>query len=359
MILGSLVLANLKMLFRNRQSLFWALAFPLLFVGIFGLFNLDQTTTTTIGVVDRSQDDVSRALIQSLDAINTFKVENRDDEDDARKDLKDGDLNFLIVIPGGLGRSVADGDPASIGLTYDERSPTSAVVIGIIQRFLGEVNLNLVEAPSLLNLSAQGVRARDLDYFDFLLPGFVGMGVMTYAIIGLGAVMTTYREQKILKRIQATPLRVRTFFGGLILAHLMLALVQTALILAAGILILDGDILGNYAYIGILVVMGNTVFLSIGFIVGSIAKNAAAASGLGNAVAMPMMFLSGVFFPTDDLPGFLPTVVSYLPLAPMLEAMRGVALDAEPLWAFPTELAILGGWVILAAAVAIKSFKFG
>ena len=359
MIFASLVLANLKMIVRNRQSLFRALAFPLIFVGIFGLFDLDETPVEEIAVIDYSQDEVSAKLIQNLAAIRTFDVEVRTDEAEAREDQADGYLRYLIVIPEGLAAFVEAGAPARVALTFDEGTPTAAVVIGVIQRFLGDVNLDLADAPAILNLSAQGVQAKDLDYFDFLLPGFVGFGVMTYSIIGLGSVMTTYREQKILKRILATPLRVRTFFASLIMAHLVLALIQTALILAAGMLIFDGDILGNVVYIGILVIMANIVFLSFGFIVGSLAKTVAAASGMGNALALPMMFLSGVFFPTDGLPGFLPTVVEYFPLAPMLEAMRGVALDAKAIWEFPKELAILGGWMVASSAAAIRLFRFG
>ena len=359
MILGALVVANLKMIFRNRQSLFWALAFPLIFVGVFGLFNLDDPPTSTIAVIDRSQDEVSKGLVRNLDETQTFEVEPWEDEAQAREELEDGDVQYLLIIPEGLARSVAADRPTNLQLIFDEDIPTSGIVIGVIRRFLDDVNLSLVEAPSLLQLTAEGVRARDLDYFDFLLPGFVGMGVMTYSIIGLGSLMTTYREQKIFKRILATPLRVRTFFAALILAHLVLALVQTAVILAAGMLLLDGDVLGNFFYLGVLVVMGNIVFLSLGFIVGSFAKNVAAASGLGNAIVLPMMFLSGVFFSTDTLPGVLPTVVSYLPLSPMLEAMRGVALDAKPLTDFPLELGILGAWIAAASAVAVRVFKFG
>jgi len=249
--------------------------------------------------------------------------------------------------------------PSGIQLIFDEASPTSAIVIGVINSFLDDVNLDLAGTPPLLNLQAQGIRASDLDYFDFLLPGFVGMGVMTYSIIGLATVLTRYREQKILKRILATPLKVRSFFAALILAHLVLALIQTAVILAAGVWILDGDILGNVLYIGVFVLLGNIVFLSIGFIVGSVAKNVAAASGLGNAVAMPMMFLSGVFFPTDTLPGPLEKVVNYSPLAQMLEAMRGVSLDARPLTDFPAEIGVILAWIAVTAFIAIRTFRFG
>ena len=359
MILPALVAANLKIIFRNRQSLFWALVFPLVFVGVFGLFNLDQAPSVTIGVIDRSQDNVSKVLLANLKQIRTFKLETKTDEAAARKQLQDGDLRYLLVIPPGLAASVAEGHPAQIAFTYDEASPTSAVVIGVIQRFLNDANLGLVQAPTLLNLGAEGIRSRQLNYFDFLLPGFVGLGVMTYSVIGIASVMTVYREQKILKRILATPLKVRTYFAGLIIAYLVMCMVQTAVILAAGILLLDGHVVGNYLYIGVAVLMGNIIFLSLGFIVGSFAKTVAAASGLGNVVTMPMMFLSGTFFPTDTLPSVLPQVVSVLPLSPMLEIMGGVSLDAKSLTDFPLQLGLLAIWIVVTSVVATRVFKFG
>jgi len=71
-----------------------------------------------------------------------------------------------------------------------------------------------------------------------------------------------------------------------------------------------------------------------------------------------MMFLSGAFFPRDGLPTALRVVVDYLPLSPMLDALRGVALDGRALWEFPLELAILSAWIVVASAVAVRIFRF-
>ena len=79
---------------------------------------------------------------------------------------------------------------------------------------------------------------------------------------------------------------------------------------------------------------------------------------MGNAVALPMVFLSGVFFDKEDLPSALAVVVEYLPLSPMLDALRGVALDAQPLWDFTSELALLGAWLAVGSVVAVRVFKF-
>ena len=353
-----LFFTNLKMIVRDRQALFWALFFPLIFVAIFGLFDLDDPPTTEVIVLDLAQDDVSRSLIQDLDAIENVDVETRTDEQEARQEIRDGDVELLLIIPDDLASAVGSGTQAKFDLVLDESDPSSARGVGLLTRFLDQQNLRLVEAPSVLTLAPEGVRSKDTDYFDFLLPGLVGMGVMTYSIIGLASVLTQYRNKNIFKRILATPLRVRTFFGGLILAHLALSLVQAAVILAAGVFLLGGSVHGQVVYLGLMVLMGNIVFLNIGFIVGAHVKTVRAASGLGNAVTLPMMFLSGTFFPIEDLPGVLGSIVEFLPLAPMLEVMRGVSLDSEPFWKFPRELAILGGWIAVTSLVATRSFRF-
>lgn len=107
------------------------------------------------------------------------------------------------------------------------------------------------------------------------------------------------------------------------------------------------------------VTIANIVFLNIGFIVGAFAKNVRAADGMANAIAMPMMFLSGTFFPTDSLPPIMSSAVEYLPLSPLLDAMRGVALEADSLWAYRSDLAILALWIVISSLVAIKVFRFG
>ena len=357
--LGRLILVNLKMIYRDRQALFWALAFPLIFVTVFGLFNLDDPPEVTLAVVDNAQDELSTRLIENLGNVDTFNIVERQDEAAARQEMRDGDQSYLLIIPADISAAVTQDPPAAVTLVYDESSATSAIVIGVVERFVGEVNQGMTGEPTLLELASEGIASRQLGYYDFLLPGFVAMGVMTYAIIGLASVISVYREQKILKRIMATPLRVRTFFTAQIVAYLILSVGQAAIILAAGIFLFGANVYGSYLYLGLLVIAGNIVFLNLGFIVGAFSNTVSAASGLGNAVAMPMMFLSGTFFPTDNMPSIVASVVRFLPLTPMLEAMRGVALDARPIWDFPQELAILGAWIVISAVVATRVFRFG
>lgn len=358
MILYRLTLANLKMLLRDRQALFWALAFPLIFVVVFGLFFRDTDSAATIAVIDKAQDTLSAQLVNGLGELDGISVETRVDEDAALQEIADGDLGHLLVIPENLSETAANSPPAQMRLIYDQGDPFGGIMVGVVGSFVDRANLRMTNAPTLLALAPEGVSSRNLSYLDFLIPGLAVWGVMNFSVIGLATVMASYREKRILIRILATPLKVRVFFAAQVLSSLVMSLAQAAIILAVGWLLFGVSIAGNPLYIALLVVMGNIVFLNLGFVVGAFSKTVAAASGLGNAIALPLMFLSGVFFPTENLPAVLRVIVEYLPLAPMLDMVRGVVVDARAFWEFPQELAIVGAWIVLSAAAAIRTFRF-
>lgn len=358
MLIYHLTVANLKMIARNRQSLFWALAFPLIFVVVFGTFFRESETATTIAVIDNARDDVSRQFIAGLRELEGITVVERENERLARQEIEDGGLNYLLVIPKDLQATVQDSPPALVTIVFDNTNPIGGIVVGLMERFVDQANLEMANAPRRLTLRTEGISIRAVDFFDFVLPGLAIWGVMSFSVIGLAATISSYREKKILTRILATPLSVRVFFTSQVLAYLVLSLIQAGIILSVGSLVFGASIQGNLLIIGLLVLMGNLVFLNIGFIVGAYAKNVQAASGLGNAVVLPLMFFSGVFFPTDNLPLILRTLVEYLPLAPLLETFRGVILEAKPLTDFTAQLLVLAGWVLGTAIVAVKTFRF-
>jgi ABC-2 type transport system permease protein len=198
----------------------------------------------------------------------------------------------------------------------------------------------------------------EVDYFDNVLLGLLGLGIMMNSIISIAVRISTFRNQSILKRLLVTPLPIWKFFAAEITAHVLLALVQAGIILSLGVFVFGGHVYGNIFWVLAITALGSVVFLNIGFILSAWAKSPAAASGMGNAVAMPMMFLGGAFFSTAALPWVLPEVAQALPLTPMLVALREVAIESEPIWETWPYLAAMGAWVVVTAAGAVKVFKF-
>lgn len=346
--LVTLVAADLKMILRNRQALFWALAFPILFATIFGLFRFDDIGEADVAVLGPAADaGAFRQAVTEADPLAL--VDEHRTEQAARAALEDGDLDFLLLV----------GDAGGITLLFDEsEADRNSVFLPVIRQIVDQANLRAAGVPPRYQLSVEGVEGRSVQYYDFVLPGLVGMAVMTYGIIGLGGTVAQWRGQRILRRILATPLSPRTFLGAVVIAHLALAVVQSTLVLLWGVTLFGGSVRGNPLWIYVFVVLGNLTFLNIGFMVAARAESAEAASGLGNAVAMPMMFFSGVFFPTAGLPWILPALTAILPLHPMVDAIRAIAIDGTSITAHWSELGQLAGWAVVTFLIASRMFRF-
>ena len=368
----AITLANLKMMARNRQGLFWALIFPLLLVVVFGLFDFRGVSPVGLAVADSSGGPKAELLREQLEGIAFLEIEYLDLNEagawkDARQKLLDGELGYLLVIPHGLDDPASEsrsGAAEPVTLVYSTRNPErNQLVEGAVHSLVIELRSDSRPVLPERLVTSEVVEAPEVDYFDTVLLGLLGLGIMTNSIISIAVRISTYRNQQVLKRLLVTPLPVWKFFAGEIIAHLLLALVQAFIILAVGVFVFGGDIHGSpvvvqVAWVILIVLLGAVVFLNIGFILSAWARTPAAASGMGNAVALPMMFLAGTFFSTASLPWLLPYAALALPLTPMLDALREVAINSAPLWETWPHLVALGAWAAATSAVAVRVFRF-
>ena len=356
MLVLHLTAANLKMTVRNRQALFWALAFPLLFVGFFALVgNFAGESAERAAVIDNAQDGVSASLIEALAGLDGLELDAspRSDESAARAEIADGELDYLLIIPADIGYGGAE-------VIIAQSSGASGIAAAEVGRALALADLRMAGIAPTLSLKRETVDAGGggFDFGAYMLPGLALWGIMSNSIIGVAVALANYREKKILRRIKASPMRARTFFAAQILSFMAISLVQAALILGFGSVAMGAAISGGLLAIGAMILVCNMAFLNLGFIVGAFAKTASAASGLGNLVVLPLAMFSGVFFPTDLMPSFIGATTRWLPLFPMVEALRGIALGAEPLAAFGFEFALIAAWIALTAAAAVWVFRF-
>lgn len=309
-----------------------------------------------IDVVGQAGSPVQQALVTGLRRVDSFTVEQARDLASAKIDLSNGDVDVVVAVPA----SANPAGGADLEVLYSASNfNTNQFALTTIARIVDGMNLQMsgVATPPI-RVTERAVQARTVHYYDFLLPGLVAMGVMNISIIGMAVAITRFREQRILKRILATPLRPVRFLAAQVAARLVLSLAQAALILAVGVFVFHGHVYGNVLWILLLAVAANLVFLNIGFAVAGRASNPDAAQGLGQAIALPMMFLSGVFFPTDTLPKVVQVVVRYLPLTPLIQALRAIANDGKSILDVGHQLALLGLWVVVSFLIASRTFRF-
>ncbi len=209
---------------------------------------------------------------------------------------------------------------------------------------------------SEVSLGAAGTSA-GIDYFEFVFPALLAIGLMNFAMVGTAASIARYRELKILKRIIVTPLPASRFIAGQVGARLVLAVVQTALIMLIGLAV-GGSVGSGWPLLFVISTLGNLIFLSLGFAIAGRAGSVDAATNTAGLATTPLMFLSGSFFPIDSMPGWLQPVADLLPLTPLIDSMRAIALQGAGIADIGSELMLIGAWIIVGLGLARLTFRF-
>jgi ABC-2 type transport system permease protein len=347
--LPKLFAASLKMLVRDRRTMIFALAVPILFTVIFGVQDFNGVSHVDLIAVRPAQATAfSQKIVAGLEHDSAFRVTSTGSLAAARKKLDKGKTEAVVVVPAAPHRAlVAYYKPDSSNLDFANSS---------LERFVDAANLRLAGVASpQLRLVERAVEATDTNYYDFLLPGLVAMAVMNLSIIGVAIGVTRFREQQILRRMLATPLAPSKFLLAQISTRLLISLVQAAIILGLGVFAFGGHIHGDPVWVFLFVVLGNLVFVNIGFTIAGRAKNADSAQALSQLVTLPMLFLSGVFFQTS---GALGKIVKVLPLSPLVTGMRKITLDGDSVARTGSQLAVLAAWVALSFLLARGNFRF-
>jgi ABC-2 type transport system permease protein len=195
-------------------------------------------------------------------------------------------------------------------------------------------------------------------YVDWLIPGLVGMGLMTNGLWAVAFPIVQARLRKLLKRLMASPMRRWEYLLAQMLGRMIFLLPETALPLFFGRFAFGMPIVGSLTAIAVVVAVGALAFASMGLLLGSRARTLEAASGLVNAFQLPMWLVSGVFFSSANFPDAAQPFIQALPLTAVIDALRAVVLDGAGLAAVSSELALVSAWGVVAFVLALRLFRW-
>ncbi len=353
--LVALTLANVKVLYRNRQVLVFNVLVPLLLIVIFG--GLFQRSAVTVDVSAPAPD--YPVLRQALPRSSFHLV--RTTATTARADVLNNRAAFALVVTSAVdpgvtvrilenssnvtenGSFTAEAEAAVAGLNQAllDRSPA---VAGVVQS---------VHAPGGLNSDALA----NNNYIAFLAPG-----VLAYAVLagGLSAGLRLVgdREQGTLRRIRATPAPAWVFLAASVLSQLVLVAIQIAVLLGIGH-VLYGIGLGPRPLPLLLVLLvGSLCFLAAGFLVAALSRREQAAVVMSNLISLPQLFVAGVFYPLSGAPAWLQKLSIVMPLTYFSDALRGLMAEGQTLGEVTNDILILLGVGVAVLVVAARTFRF-
>ncbi len=283
-------------------------------------------------------------------------------EEEALASMRTGDVDAVIVVPAGYGEAVAagaagsGGAPATVVVYTDpSRQNLAGAVYQAVGSVLGIVNLG--GRPPLVVPQPETIQTENLNFISYFVPSMLGLSVMQVGIFA-AIPLVADREKLILKRLAATPLRRWQLVGSNVLMRLLIALVQSVIIVGVGSMLFGVEITGSIALTVVFVILGAVAFLALGYVVASFAKTEDSANGMTSVIQFPMMFLSGTFFPIDSMPDFLQGIARIIPLTYLSDALRQVMVGGAAFAPLYVCAAVLLGWLVVCFGIASVKFRW-
>jgi ABC-2 type transport system permease protein len=166
------------------------------------------------------------------------------------------------------------------------------------------------------------------------------------------------REQGILKRIRGTPMPPIAYFGGVIASAVVNAIVQVALIIVIGHVFYNVSWPHDYFELVVFVVLGVVAFGSLGIAFAHLIPNFDSAAAYVNAIFLPVIFISGVFYSTKSLPEVFKVIAVSLPLKHVIDGLHGAIVSHQGLGDHLTALAVVAGWAAIGLFLTVRYFRW-
>jgi ABC-2 type transport system permease protein len=218
--------------------------------------------------------------------------------------------------------------------------------------FLFPIILLLV-LGSVYSEPIEGVQAA-----TYLLVGLIGYGIAATAFAGLAITLVVRREAGLLKRVRGTPLGPGTYLGAVILSEVIVIALQVVAQLLLGRYLFDADwpeAPGSFAFA---VALGAAAFAALGVAVTALVRSAEGSSAVVNAIYLPMAFISGAFFSTEEMPAFLEAISEVLPLTYLLDVIRSTFIAGEGLESSAGQVVAVAVWGLAGLLVAVRRFRW-
>ena len=369
--------------------LFFFILFPILLMSMFGYIYppvpKSNPNTGSIGTAFPNlpvslvkMDDgqtanlIAAQFIQISGQQGLFTVSETASYQAARNQLVLGNIKGIVIIPQGFSDAVAAGQPATVQVTVDETNPTTASVVqseisavfNIIGSSISAQNINnmdggrvnptfIMQPISVTNIPlVTGVSSS----FQFLAPGFMALTVITGSLQGVANAISREKEQGTMDGLLVAPIPHRSIILGKVGAQTVRGLIQGFLILGLSMVLFGVQIYGSPIIMVIVMVLGTASFVGVGIIMTAIAPDQETAQMMTIILQFPMMFISGILFPIDQLPVWMQYIGKALPLYYAADALRKVIILNASLGAIMPDVLILIAYTFLTMTIAIPLF---
>lgn len=369
---------------RSRMRLVMLVLMPLFMMVMVGFIfpSADVVTDAPIAIANLDEGynntEYGTMFMDQLESINNrtnmMTLSSATGFDDIKNRIQHGDLNGGIIISQDFTASILSGRQGNITIITDQSNPQLSLLIqGILAQTIDQLGttmagftLNITYGVSSndtfalikpYHVDVKGIVPGEPNYFQFVAPGIMGMVVMMSLMTGLPHAISYEKDMGTLDGMLVSPINRLSIIIGKVIAQTTRGMIQGFLILILAILLFGVVIYGNILLVIFLLILSVFSFVGLGILITSFTEKEETATMVMMTLMFPMMFLSGVFFPIQQMPKFMQYIAACLPLTYANTALRKVIVLGADVSSIMTELIILIGFGTIMLLIAVPMFK--
>jgi ABC-2 type transport system permease protein len=364
------IVKELQQLRRDKRMIPAMIIGPIIQLLTLGFAANNDVTDIPMVLLDEAHGAASRALVDRFTASGYFRlVGSVASASEIEPQLVRGRAQVALVIPPGFGRDVASGRAPRVQLLVDGSDSTSAVVgLGYAGRIMNEAGAEYVvqrlraqglpETQAGVQLASRVWYNPDLRSRWFYVPAILAMVLMLVTMILPSMAVVREREMGTLEQIIVSPIRSWQFVLGKLFPFACIGFLDTLLVSAVAVGLFRVPLRGSLALLILLTVPFLFCTLGLGLFVSTLVRTQQQAMmSAVYLVMVPMIYLSGLIFPVENMPAIVQKLTVVIPLKYYTHVIRGVFLQGsglDVLWPDAVTLLAIGAIVFVAASVRFR-----
>lgn len=357
------VAKEFRHILRDRWTTIILLVLPVMMLTLFGFAITTEVRNTKVAVYDPSRDGATRAVVESLMASPYFgRIRYLERSEEIESAFRGGDVGLVVAFSEGFEASLLRAGDAQVLLVADGSDPNTATTLVNYAAMI--ISTRLRGDPAYAPASYKIVPQVKLLYNPTMKGAYNYVpGVMGLIIILICAMMTSVsiareKEKGTMEVLLVSPMKPILIILAKTVPYLALSLVDFATILLLSVFVMGVPVAGSLLALVVLSIVYIFLSLALGLLVSSIAESQTTAllvSAMG--LMMPVLILSGMMFPVENMPFFLSLISDIVPARWYIAAVRKVMIQGLGFAAISKEIAILGGMASALLFLSLRNFK--
>jgi ABC-2 type transport system permease protein len=350
-------------IFRDHMTMLILLVMPILMLVLFGYALNTEVKNSKFAIYDPSHDDASRAIVEKLQINHYFELKKEIQRfDEIQKTFQRGEVAMVVVFSPHFQESLLHDGKAQIQLLADGTDPNTASTITsyattIINNYQQEL-LKTGQIPYLIKPEVKLLYNPSMVAAYNFVPGVMGMIIILICAMMTSISIAREKERGTMEVLLVSPMKPLYVILSKAVPYFFISLVNLATILIIAVFMMGVPIAGSFFWLIILSLVYIFVCLALGLLISSVVKTQLVAmiiSALG--LMMPVMLLSGMMFPVDNMPWFLQIISDLIPASWYIVAVKKIMIKGLSVGAILPELSILVTMAVVLITISLKNFK--